>query len=781
MIGRPLGIGRPLTVLALFALLGGAAPAFAATPVTVTGAQIGAADQVTVVALQITGGDATPTVSPFRQTGPERLVIDIAGATLSAGGSAPSGGLVTRSEFSSFNDGSENVRLTLYLSSQATWDVKTEGNTIVVTLKAGAVADPLGAALGQAPEPDTSVRLSGPLAAVAGSALTSLDFQQKERVSRVLIGAQSATPAVTQPERNLIAVDLPGASIPDSLRRELDTAFFYSAVESVRAYPTRAGARIAIRLREGAEYAVKQEGGLSVVEITIPPGEVAKREEALGRAATVAPATPETNGTGAGLSNASGSEVLIGANGQTLNPQAKYGSGGGNRAAGAFAFAEDVTGTYGADVRFVGRRMSIDLQEADIHTVFRFIAEFGGINIVTSDDVKGSVTVRLKDVPWDEALASILQAKGLGAQRMGGIIRVAPLETIKAEHNSQLESKKSQDQLEELQLYIAPLNYAAADDVKNQIASVLSERGTIEVDSRGNQLIIRDHADILAQVREVIRKLDHPNRQVSIEARFVEANSNFTSSMGIQWGGNLDASATTGYPTGAFFPSSVGMSGGLVNGTQTQGDPMYTPNSESLLVDLGATGERAALDFALGSIPGLIDVNARLSAVVSEGQGKIVSSPRVTALDNEEAIVTQGARIPYLSSSQNGTTVQFVAANLELKVTPHVTADNTIFLTINVTNDRPDFSLGSAAGGQPGISTKSVTTKVLVPDGDTTVLGGVYATSESSASSRVPGLGSIPVIGYLFKNSDKNKTQNEMLVFITPHILPVETHPGGGS
>lgn len=780
MIARPLGIGRPLSVLALCVLLGGAAPAFAATPVTVTGAQIGTADQVTVVALQFQGGEGAPTVSPFRQAGPERLVVDIAGATLAAGGLAPSGGIVSRSEFSTFNDGADNVRLTLYLSSQATWDIKAEGNTIVLTLKAGAVADPLGAALGQAPAPTgEDLRLSGPLSPVTGAALTSLDFQQKERVSRVLIGAQSSTPAVTQPERNLIAVDLPGATIPDSLRRELNTTFFYSAVESVRAYPTRAGARIAIRLREGAEYAIKQEGGLSVVEITIPADQVARRDEALGRAATAAPATPETNGTG-GLSNASGSEVLIGGNGQTLNPQAQYGTGGGNRS-GGFAFAEDVTNAYGADVHFTGRRMSIDLQEADIHTVFRFIADFGGINIVTSDDVKGTVTVRLKDVPWDEALASVLQAKGLAAQRMGDIIRVAPIETIKAEHNAALESKKSQDQLEQLQLYVAPLNYAAADDVKAQIASVLSERGKVETDARGNQLIIRDRSDVVAQVRELIRKLDHPNQQVSIEARFVEANSNFTSSMGIQWGGNMDASATTGYPTGAFFPSSVGISGGIPNGVAPVGDPMYTPNSESLLVDLGATGEKAALDFALGSIPGLIDVNARLSAIVSEGQGKIVSSPRVTALDNEEAVVTQGARIPYLSSSQNGTTVQFVAANLELKVTPHVTSDKTIFLTINVTNDRPDFSLGAAAQGQPGISTKQVTTKVLVPDGDTTVLGGVYATSETSSTSRVPGLGSIPVIGYLFKSSDKNKTQNEMLVFITPRIVPVETHPGGGS
>ncbi|MDP2312508.1 MAG: type IV pilus secretin PilQ [Pseudomonadota bacterium] len=747
------------------------APAFAADPPNVGGAQIGTTANVTVVRIAIDAAGARPTVSPFRQTNPERLVLDIAGARLTPGAAPGVGGLVSRAEYGTFNDGTDNVRLTLWLTGPAQWDIKSEDGAIVLSLTPGAVSDPLAEALG-APS-DTGVKLSGPQAPIAGPALATLDFQQKDRVSRVLIGAHDVEPAVSQPARNTIAIDLPGARIAESLGRELDTRFFYSAVDSVRAAPTAAGARITVVLREGAEYEVSREGGLTVLSIQIPSDILAKREAAIqgaavSRSVPAAPATPETNG-GQGLSNAKGSEVLITGSGRSVDPQAVFGSGGGSSSPGSLSFATDVKSSTSA--RSTGKRMSIDLQEADIHVVFRFIADFADINIITSDDVAGKVTVRLKDVPWDEALGAVLQAKGLGAQRLGNIIRVAPLETIKAEQQASLESEKARVDLAELQLYVAPLNYAQADELTEQVTAVLSARGSVQVDARGNQLIIRDQEENVAQIRELLRTLDRPNRQVSIEARFVEATSNFTRSLGIQWGGMVDASAATGYPTGAFFPSSVGVSGGqLTSGAGT----FFTAESDSLLVDLAASGTPAgALALSLGSIPGLLDLNARLTALEAEGWGKIISSPRVTALDNEEATVIQGARVPFVSTSQNGTQVQFVEANLELAVTPHITSDGTIFLDISVSNDRPDFS--NSVNGNPSITTKSIETRVLVPDGDTTVLGGVYATSESWAQSRVPGLGSIPIIGLLFKNSTKSRQQNEMLVFITPRIVPLES------
>lgn len=726
------------------------APAFAAELPSVGSVQVGTTADATVVRIALEGG-GSPTVSPFRQTGPERLVLDIAGARLASGATVVAGGLVKSAELSTFNDGTDNVRVTLFLSGPAKWNVASEGGAIVLTLTAGAVADPLGDALGAAP---SGVKLSGPQA-VAGPALTTLDFQQKERVSRILIGAQQAEPAVTQPRRNTIVVDLPGATIPESLRRELDTRFFYSAVDSVKAAPSGSGARITITLREGAEYEVSRENGLTVLSVQIPADILAQREAALQGAAVnaavpAAPSTPDTNG-GQGLSNANNSEVLITGSGRSVDPQAIFGTGGGANAPGGLSFADDVRSATSS--RSTGRRMSIDLQEADVHTVFRFISDFADINIITSDEVSGKVTVRLKDVPWDEALGAVLQAKGLGAQRYGNILRVAPLEKIKSEQQAALEAAKAEMDLSELQVYVAPLNYAQADELTEQVTSALSTRGSVQVDSRGNQLIIRDLEENIAQIRELLRTLDRANREVSIEARFVEASSTFTRSLGIEWGSALDLSAATGYPTGAFFPNAI---------------------SESLNVDLGASGVGDLLSFNMGSIPGVIDLQARIQALETEGWGKVISSPRVRALDNEEAVVSQGARVPFVADNgTQGNTVQFVDAELELTVTPHITGDNTIFLDISITNDRPDF--GSTINGNPSILTKEITTRVLVPDGDTAVLGGVYSTAESFSTSRIPVLGSIPVIGYLFKNSRRTREQSEMLVFITPRIVPLET------
>lgn len=746
------GVLRMLPTASLLLLALASGPAWAQDLPSVTGAQIGTSADVTVVRIAL-DGVGKPTVSPFRQTNPERLVLDIAGAKLVPSASVSAAGLVSKVEFSTFNDGSDNVRLTLFLTGAATWNVSSETGAILLTLTPGAVADPLADALG-APAADPGLRLSGP-ASVSGPALTTLDFQQKDRVSRVLIGARDTEPAVSQPRRNTITVDLPGASMPESLRRELDSRFFYSAVDSVKAAPTAAGARVTIELREGAEYQVSREGELYVLSIQIPSDILAKRDEAYERASVqrsspAAPSTPESSGDG-GLSNASHQEKLIDGSGKTVDPQARYGSGGGATAPGTYSFVTDVKSSSS---KSGARRMSIDLQEADIHVVFRFIADFADINIITSDDVAGKVTVRLKDVPWDEALGSVLQAKGLGAQQYGSILRVAPLETIKAEQQNLLEAEKASFDLEDLQLYVAPLNYAQADELIEQVTATLSTRGSVQVDTRGNQLIIRDRAETVAQIRELLRSLDKPNRQVSIEARFVEASSNFERGLGIQWGNTLDASGTTGYPTGAFFPSAVG---------------------ETLGIDLGIPSQTGAIDLTLGSIPGLINVTARIEAMEAEGWGKVISSPRVNALDNEEATVLQGARIPYTAvqgGASAAATTQFISANLELTVTPHITSDGTVFLDISITNDRPDFS--NNVDGNPTILTKEISTRVLVADGDTAVLGGVYATSESWSQERVPFLSKIPILGWLFKNNTKSREQDEMLVFITPRIVPLE-------
>jgi len=363
-------------------------------------------------------------------------------------------------------------------------------------------------------------------------------------------------------------------------------------------------------------------------------------------------------------------------------------------------------------------------------------------------------------------LAAVLQAKGLGSQKFGNIIRVAPIETIKSEQQSAVEAKRAQEELTELQLLVLPLNYAQASELQSQVTELLSSRGTLQVDTRGNQLIIKETEKRLAQIRELVRHLDKETPQVLIEARVVEASSNFTQMMGIQWGAELQANASTGYSTGLLFPNSVGLSGGLSRAGEEQ---FYSAGADNLLVDMGAEASTSGIAFSLGSIPGLIDLDARLSAMESDGYGKVVSEPRITTLDNQQARISQGARIPYLSTSSGGTQVQFIEAALEMFVTPHITSDNQVFLDLNISNNRPDFS--NLVQGQPAIQIKEAQTNVLVSNGDTTVIGGVFSTSTTYSKDRVPGFHKIPVLGKLFQNSADSVTRDEMMVFITPHIV----------
>ncbi len=731
-----------------------ASPAHAAAPTTVGSASVTGGAERTEVRIALSG--ATPVYSAFKATNPDRLVIDFPASSLGEGAQVPVGGMVTRGELSTFNDGSEVVRLTLHLSGPFTHELRQEGTDLVVALVPGAEADPLAGALG-------NNRLSGPAAAIEGAALTTLDFAFDDASSRVVMGLQSVEPAVSQPSSRQIVIDLPGAVMPTSLAREIDSSRFYSPVESVKARPTRAGTRVEVNLRESVEYQVKRDGSLYILEIANPASMMRARSEQVQKSAQAAPSTPDTNESG-GLSNASGGEVLIGKSGRTEDPQAQFGAGAGSADANSLSFAEDAPGTAGA--RYRGRRMSIDLQDADIHTVFRFVAETAELNIVASDDVKGNVTVRLKDVPWDQALASILQSKGLAAQRFGNIIRVAQIETLKAEQQAALEKDKAEKLLEPLEMYVAPLDYADAEEIQDQLKELLSERGTMKFDERSNQLIVKDVRESIAMIRELLKRVDKPNRAVSIEARFVEATSSKVHQLGIQWGTNIDASGATGYQTGAFFPNSVGVSGGLTRAGASQ---FYSPGNDSLMVDLGTSGTSGALAFSLGSIPGLIDLDARLSALETEGWGRVVSSPRVNVMDNATATVKQGEAIPYESVSNGGTQVQLVDALLEFNITPHVTTDGNVQMTVKIKNNRADFS--RTVQGRPAIAKKELETNVLVADGDTAVLGGVYATEESWAQERIPGLGSIPLIGYLFKNSSTSTKQNEMLVFITPRIV----------
>jgi len=725
-------------------------------------------------------------VSTFTLAEPPQVVVDLSetAALTDVAKLVDKTTLVTNVTVEAIDDaGGKISRVRLYLSKAATPIVTTSGNQVKISLDTGEVqTDPLAAALSgsdttaaRTPDGATATAsaaqgpdvLSGPHALKTDPSLASLDFQALDDVSRVVIGTNTSIDYVAaQPRGNLVVVDFPGAFVPQSLTRTLDTSQFISPVKLVRAYRTSTGARIAIDLRSNSTYTVtRAPSGLVYVDIPVSEDLRTQRASAEQAAGEVSP----TSNQDQGIKNAYQSEILIGGSGHTVDPQAAFGSGAGSNdpsslVGAAAGFSMDTSSA--ASTPFTGRRISLDFVNADIHSIFRLISSVSRLNIIASDDVKGTVTVRMEDVPWDLAFAAVLQAKGLGSQRFGNVVRVAPIETIKAEQQAALEAKRAKEELNDLQLLVIPLNYSQASDIATQLKSVVSKRGSIQTDTRGNQIIVQDSEDRLAQVRELVRHLDKQTPQVLIEARIVEATSSNDRSLGIQWGSELDASSSSGYATGLLFPSSIGISGGV----DQDGDSIfYSRGQDNLLVDLGATGSDGSLAFSLGSIPGLVSIDARLSALESEGRGKVISSPRVTTLDNETATIKQGARIPYSSTSSGGTQVQFIQAALTLEVTPHITSDDKIFLNVKIANNRPDFS--NLVQGQPAIAIKEAETQLLVADGDTTVIGGVYATEDSWAQERVPFLSHIPLLGYLFKNSTSSTSRDEMLVFITPHIV----------
>ena len=715
-------------------------------------------------------------VSTFTLEDPDRLVIDIADTTANMEVTQIEGDgvLVDRAEVVSFDDGTGlTTRITLYLNRSASEvqpQVVTDGAKVTLSLPVVEAADdPVGDAL---PEGEWrpgengfgSRELSGPDQLRGGKTLSTLDFKVHTDTHRVVVGLSGTSDyTVSQPSDSLIVVDVPGAFVPQSLRRPLDTGEFISPVRMVRAYKTGTGARVAISLRRNTKYTHSMTGnGLVVLDLQVPDDMKDQRDEAAGYGGGVSPSRPEGGG------NAYADEVVIGGDGRSMSPSATWDRVGINDPTSSFSGAAGFMfdSSSSSSMPFSGRRISLDFVNADIHSIFRLISHVSRLNIVASDDVQGQVTVRMTDVPWDMALAAVLQSKGLGSQRFGNIVRVAPIETIKSEQQAALEAKRAIIEMQDLSLLVIPLNYVQASELQPQVEALLSSRGSIQVDVTSNQLVIQETEKRLVQIRELIRYLDRQTPQVLIEARIVEANSNFAQAMGVQWGSELDATTRTGYGTGLFFPSGVGLGGAVGRDGSTT---FYESGTDALMVDLGAEGANSGVSFSLGSIPGLVDLDARLSALETDGFGKVISQPRLTTLDNKSANISQGTRIPFLSTSAGGTNVQFIEAELALTVTPHITTDDKIFLAVEVTNNRADFS--QLVQGNPAIQTKEVSTELLVADGDTTVMGGVFSTVHSFSQDRVPGFSKIPLIGYLFKNSAESLQRNELLVFLTPHIV----------
>jgi type IV pilus assembly protein PilQ len=446
--------------------------------------------------------------------------------------------------------------------------------------------------------------------------------------------------------------------------------------------------------------------------------------------------------------------------------------------------AEQQASLFSETKEYTGQRLTLNFQDIETRAVLQLLAETSGRNIVVSDTVQGNVTLRLRNVPWDQALDIVMTTKGLDMRQNGNVIIVAPAEEIAARETADLEAKRAITELEPLYSEFLQVNYAKAANLAALISStegqnsLLSDRGTVSIDDRTNTLLVQDTAEKLLDIRRLVRTLDIPIRQVLIESRIVIVNDDLSRDLGIRLG-------LTGYNENG--DDGVTVISGTGTGTDTMInsalDNLADPNNGTIfpiqLPDLAnrynvnVPIQNAAGRFALAVLESDYLVDLELTALEAEGRGEIVSTPRVITANQKEARIEQGVEIPYQESASSGaTTTQFKKAVLSLTVTPQITPDNNIIMDLLVSNDTVGDLVASATGGfVPSIDTRAVETQVLVSDGQTVVLGGIYETERRETITKVPVLGDIPGVGNLFKSRQNVSNKAELLIFVTPKIL----------
>ena len=401
-------------------------------------------------------------------------------------------------------------------------------------------------------------------------------------------------------------------------------------------------------------------------------------------------------------------------------------------------------------LRFTGFPVSLDFQSADLRAVLRTFSEISSLNVVIDPTIQGTVDVALRDVPWDQALDVILRSNGLGYAIEGTIVRIVPLTVLASEEQARRTLAEQQALAGELLTVTRTLSYARAEELQPLLTdTVLSQRGSISTDLRTNTLIMTDLAERLTRATELIATLDRPEPQVEIEARIVQTTRAFARQLGVTWGAGARAAPDLGNTLPLAFPNSADATGN---------------------VDLGTTvPATSGFGIALGAINGALNLDMALSALEGSGQGRILSTPRVTTQNNIEAQITQGVQIPIQTVANNTVTVTFQDAALTLLVKPQITAANTVIMSITVENASPDFS--RSINNIPPIDTQRAVTQLLVNDGETTVIGGIYVSNEQASQDRTPGLSRIPLLGWLFQRSEVTDESRELLIFITPRII----------
>ena len=574
--------------------------------------------------------------------------------------------------------------------------------------------------------------------------INDIKFVDKGNAARVVVGLSApARPKVIRNRGNLAVLEIEGVVMAKELQRTLDTTAFGGPVKAISSYVDSkhpGTVRVVVDLFEPTQAILKKVGNTYYWDFptsSASKARIAKRD---------------ANKRGAGISS--------------------YRT---RVASSSFAGpSTSVTQQTVAQVRkrrrvYRGRRIDLNFKDADIHNLLRILATVGGVNIVVPQSVSGTVTVRLKSVPWDQAMEVILSSQELWYRRSGSLIRVAKRDVLEKEDEEAAKRRAAAIKAEAPEPEIFTLNYTDAKKIRTQLSPLLSPKGQLQVDSRTNSLIVNDIAAHRRRIIDLATRLDTQTPQIQIEARIVEARTTFTREFGIQWGGNASASPQGGNPTGLVFPNSIGVGGASGNAPNSGLSSGPTDFAVNLPAAIGL-GSGGGLGLSLGSVGGNFNIALRLSALEDTGSARIISAPKITTSNNVKARIKSGVSIPISVVSANGTQTQFVPADLLLEVTPKVSQrDCSVSMEINVTKNEADFA-NTGARGDPSILTKEAATTVLVPDGETAVIGGIYTRNTGLNYSKVPFFADIPVLGYLFKKRRENDERSEVLVFITPKI-----------
>ncbi len=601
------------------------------------------------------------------------------------------------------------TRVVLNLSHSSEFTTAVNGNQVIVTL-AGAEALDSIAATTETDDKSNITFIAEATEKPAAKGITNVDFKRGNNgEGRVVVDLTTAAISTdVWRENEVIQVEFVGSQLPEELQRRLDVGDFATPISFIDMIQDGSSVKMSITANGEFEHLAYQTDKVFTVEIS----KISKAEEEKRR-------------------------------------KTKFG--------------------------FTGERLSLNFQDIEVRSVLQLLADFTGLNLVVSDSVEGNLTLRLKNVPWDQAMDIILKTKGLAQRRAGNVILVAPTDEIAAREKLELEAQKQVQELERLRTEFIKVNYAKATDLADLLKlkdnAILSPRGSVSVDSRTNTLLVKDTNSSLNNVRQLLTELDIPIRQVLIESRVVIANDDFSKELGVRFGISHDSLGANSSGDGVTTAGTIGSSGGtsgLINDTGN----LVSTATDGLNVNMPVQNPAGSIALAMTSLPLGTLLELELSAAQTEGRGEVVSSPRVITADAHTARIEQGVEIPYLELDDGTATLKFRKAVLSLETTPQITPDDRIIMDLEVHKDSrgSDVSFGEGLLA-PTIDTREVQSQVLVENGQTVVLGGIYETTQAKQVTRVPFFSDIPIIGQLFRSTIARDERSELLIFVTPKIL----------